>query len=107
MYVVIFGRSLLIFTYIVRTLRICVRRGGFSLNHSARTPPAVHPGMTIWGLKGGLNLIFCVAEKGMQNFRIVGKPLLGEKYMDGKKKKKKEKEESTPPMGAREFRAHG
>ena len=27
--------------------------GGYSLTHSARAPPAVHPGMTIWGAKGG------------------------------------------------------
>ena len=26
-----------------------VRQRGCSLTHSARTPPAVHPGMTIWG----------------------------------------------------------
>ena len=49
--------------------------------------PAVHQEMTIWGMKGGppaplflwLNLIFFVNYKGIQKFKIVGKPLLGEK----------------------------
>ena len=35
------------------SIQICVRRGGYSLTHGARTPPVVHPGMTIWGVKGG------------------------------------------------------
>ena len=29
----------------------------------------------------------------MQKLKIVGKPLVGEKYVEGKKKKKKEEEE--------------
>ena len=39
-----------------------MRRGGHSLTHSARTPPAVHPGMTIWGVKGGSSPQFFVAK---------------------------------------------
>ena len=31
--------------------RVCQR--GCSLTHSARTPPAVHLGLTIWGVNGG------------------------------------------------------
>ena len=30
-----------------------MHRVGSSLTHSARTPPAVHPGMKIWGVQGG------------------------------------------------------
>ena len=54
--------------------------------------PAVRPEMMIWGVKGesppfffGLNLIFFVTQKGTQKFKIIGKPLLGEKYMERKK----------------------
>ena len=32
---------------------ICVRRWGSSLTHRSYTPPAVHTGMKIWGVKGG------------------------------------------------------
>ena len=28
--------------------KYCVRQRGFSLTQSARTPPAVHPGITLW-----------------------------------------------------------
>ena len=35
-----------------------------------------------------LTLIFLVAQKGMQKFKIVAKPLLEEKYVHGRKKKK-------------------
>ena len=45
-----------------------------SLTHSARTPPAVHPGMTIWGVKGGpppiflgLNLTYFLLRKACKN----------------------------------------
>ena len=31
----------------------------------------------------------------MQKFKIVGKPLLGEKYVEGKKKKKEKEEEKN------------
>ena len=34
--------------FIIIHYEICVRRGGSPLTHSARTPPAVHPGITIW-----------------------------------------------------------
>ena len=30
------------------TQKYCVRKRGCSLTHSARTPPAVHQGITIW-----------------------------------------------------------
>ena len=33
---------------VVIVIVICVHQGGCSLSHSARTPPAVHQGMTIW-----------------------------------------------------------
>ena len=33
------------------TDKYCVRQRGWSLGHSACTPPSVHPGMTIWGVK--------------------------------------------------------
>ena len=35
-----------------------MRRGGCSL-----TPPAVHPGMTIWGVKGAKSYYFCDLER--------------------------------------------
>ena len=35
---------------------------GSSLSHTARTPPAVHPEMTIFGVKGGPSPIFVVAK---------------------------------------------
>ena len=38
----------------------CVSRGGWSLTHSARTSPAVHPGMRIWGVKGVPPPFFCL-----------------------------------------------
>ena len=34
-------------------VNIAFAKGGCSLTHSARTLPAVHPEMTIWGVKGG------------------------------------------------------
>ena len=51
--------------------------------------------MTIYGVKGGsphffwLNLIFFVTYKGMQKFKIVVKPLLGEKCVGGRRRRKK------------------
>ena len=58
-------------------VKICECRGGRSFIDKARTPPAVHPGMTIWGVNGGsppsffwLNLIFfCDLERQIQNRR--------------------------------------
>ena len=55
-------------------VKICECRGGRSFIDKARTPPAVHPGMTIWGVNGGsppsffwLNLIFfCDLERHAQ-----------------------------------------
>ena len=82
-----------------------VRPRGCSLTHSARTPPAVHPGMTIGGggEMGPHHLFFGAKSyfyKGMQKFKIISKPLLREKYVEGKtekRRKKKKKEERIMP----------
>ena len=64
------------------------------LTHSARTAPAVHPGMTIFGEKGGSppfvlgkSYLFCYLER-QEKFKIMGKPLLEEKYVEGEKKER-------------------
>ena len=90
-----------------------VRQRGCSLTHSARTPPAVHPGIMIWVdeiefekklffeiivFGGGsltpfffcANLLVRVKLGYPPNFNFLGKPLLVEKYVHGKKKKEEE-----------------
>ena len=49
-------------------LGICVRRGGSSLTHSARTPPAIHPGITIWVDKIEIDIGRGIFKKGRQFF---------------------------------------
>ena len=44
----------------------------------------VSPNIIFW-----LNLIFLVTYNGMQKLKLIGKPLLGEKYVEGKKKERK------------------
>ena len=39
----------------------------------------------------------------MQKFKIVGKPLLGEKYVEGKKEEKKKKEEKNTAKCSRHY----
>ena len=51
--------------------------------------------MTIWGGEGvslaiffWLTIFFLIFfQKGMQKFKIIGEPLLGEKYVHGKRRK--------------------
>ena len=40
----------------------CAEGGAYLLTYSARTPPAAHPGMMIWGVKGGSPPFFVVAK---------------------------------------------
>ena len=70
-----------------------MHRGGSSLTHSARTPPAVHPEMPIWGVGGSpphflgaKSYFFCYLERHAK-IQYIGKPLMW------KERKKKEKEE--------------
>ena len=50
----------------------------------------VHPGMMIWGVKGGPPHLFLAK---MQKFRLAGKPLLEKSMWKEKEKERKRKKE--------------